>query len=78
MEINIRYLVPGIITVDIPEEILKKSKEEIRNWALDALAEKTNKELLEGLETVAYNGEPIENRIFDEVRLVEAIEKKKL
>ncbi len=73
-KVNIRYLVPGIIKVEIPEEVLKLSKKEIRHWAYGVIEEKSNIELLEGLEMVDNRNEPIENRIFDYPPLVEAVE----
>ena len=73
-KVNIRYLVPGIIKVEIPEEVLKLSKKEIRHWAYGVIEEKSNIELLEGLEMVDDRNEPIENRIFDYPPWVEAVE----
>lgn len=73
-KVNIRYLVPGTIKVEIPEEVLKLSKKEIRDWAYDVIEEKSNIELLEGLEMIDDRNEPIENRIFDYPPWVEAVE----
>ena len=72
-KVNIRYLVPGIIKVEIPEEVLKLSKKEIRHWAYGVIEEKSNIELLEGLEMVDDRNEPIENRIFAYPPWVEAV-----
>lgn len=73
-KVNLRYLVPGAIEVEVPEEVLKLSKKEIRDWALDVIEKKSNIELLEGLEMVDDKNEPIENRIFDDAPWVEAVE----
>ena len=73
-KVNVRYLVPGTIKIEIPEEVLKLSKKEIRDWAYDVIEKKSNIELLEGLEMVDYKNEPIENRIFDDAPWVEAVE----
>ena len=75
-KVYIRYLVPGLLEIDMPEEIESLPKEKQRDWAHEVLDSKSNRQLLKGLETIDYPGTDISNRIFDETPWVEAIEDK--
>lgn len=72
-KVNIRYLMPGLITLDMPDEIENLSKEEQREWAFEVLEKTSNRELLVGMETVDKSSS-IADRIFDEAPWPEAIE----
>lgn len=73
MKVNIRYVHTGLIQADLPDTIDKNDKQAIRNWAGDHLENLSNKDLLEGMTNLGGN-DYIEERLFDEVPCVEAIE----
>ncbi len=74
MKVNIRYIHTGLISAEMPDSIDKNNKRAIRDWAERELEKLNNKELLEGLANLADQGEPIEERIFDDTPYVEAVE----
>ena len=73
MKVNIRYIHTGLIQADLPDNIDKNDKQAIRDWARDHLENISNKDLLEGMANIGGN-DCIEERLFDEVPYVEAVE----
>ena len=73
MKVNIRYIHTGLIQADLPDNIDKNDKQAIRDWARGHLENLSNKDLLEGMANIGGN-DAIEERLFDEVPYVEAVE----
>lgn len=71
MKVHIRFLIPGLIEAQAPDNFAEMSPQEKLDWAHEALNRKTDRELLNA---VAQHEEPETYGWFDEAPAVSAIE----
>ncbi|WP_152184430.1 hypothetical protein [Sulfurimonas indica] len=76
--IEIRYILPGLITAQKPEDFEAMSKKQREGWAFDILSDKTDFELVKGTYTLENNNGSDSclqdaHKVYDETPYVEAI-----
>lgn len=73
MRVKAFFLVPGVVTIDIPDHIDISDKKKLRETADDRLADISNKDLLEAL-ALSEDYLPLEDLIFQDKPYIEALE----